>query len=149
MELFKVRECIQGGYLDSAQMAGPLLAGAAGISAYCASKFAVRGFRGLAAPGGAPHCMLADTASRSYTSSEQASCVWSWARNTTSAVTWLRWRAGLLMDVGAGRQLLGTGVTLHMACPGFVNTPMIRDAQAAAVRTPQSCSLLQFWHLCG
>ena len=31
-------------------------------------------------------------------------------------------------------QLLGTGVTLHMACPGFVDTPMIREAQKAAVR---------------
>ena len=41
---WQVRDCIHGGYLDSAKMAGPLLAGAAGISAYCASKFAVRGF---------------------------------------------------------------------------------------------------------
>ena len=111
----------------------------------------VRGPRlhGLAAPGGAPHCLLADTATRSYTSSEQASCIRSWAKNITSAVIWLRRCAVLLMVVGAGRQLLGTGVTLHMACPGFVNTPMIRDAQAAAVRTPQSRSLSQPWLLCG
>lgn len=40
----KVRECSHGDYTDSAQLAGSLLAGAAGISAYCASKFAVRGF---------------------------------------------------------------------------------------------------------
>lgn len=40
-------------------------------------------------------------------------------------------------------QLLGTGVTLYMACPGFVDTPMIREAQKAAVRslfhTPSAC----------
>ncbi len=36
----------------------------------------------------------------------------------------------------ARRQLLGSGVTLHMACPGFVDTPMIREAQAAAVLRP-------------
>ncbi|KAK9844084.1 hypothetical protein WJX81_004219 [Elliptochloris bilobata] len=56
-----------------------LFARAAGISAYCASKFAVRGF----------------------------------------------------MD-SLRLELLGTGVTLHMACPGFVDTPMIREAQKAA-----------------
>ena len=40
-------------------------------------------------------------------------------------------------------QLLGTGVTLHMACPGFVDTPMIRAAQNAAVRCQSQCFIEQ------
>ncbi|CAL8465071.1 g4606 [Coccomyxa elongata] len=56
--------------------------GAAGISAYCASKFAVRG----------------------------------------------------LLD-SLRLELINTGVPVHMACPGFVNTTMIRQAQKEASDT--------------
>jgi NAD(P)-dependent dehydrogenase (short-subunit alcohol dehydrogenase family) len=34
-------------------------------------------------------------------------------------------------------QLINTGVRVHMACPGFVNTTMIRVAQKEAVRLPK------------
>ena len=33
-------------------------------------------------------------------------------------------------------QLLDTDIKVHMACPGFVNTSMIRNAQKKAVRSP-------------
>ena len=33
-------------------------------------------------------------------------------------------------------QLINTGVHVHMACPGFVNTTMIKAAQKEAVRGP-------------
>lgn len=34
-----------------------------------------------------------------------------------------------------------TGVSIHLATPGFVDTPMLRASQAAAVR-----SVLLGWH---
>ena len=37
-------------------------------------------------------------------------------------------------------QLINTDIKVHMACPGFVNTSMIRNAQKKAVR----CSLLLY-----
>ena len=33
-------------------------------------------------------------------------------------------------------QLINTDIKVHMACPGFVNTSMIRNAQKKAVRSP-------------
>ncbi len=35
-------------------------------------------------------------------------------------------------------QLINTGVSVHMACPGFVNTAMIRQAQKEAVSQPNT-----------
>ena len=32
-------------------------------------------------------------------------------------------------------QLINTDIKVHMACPGFVNTSMIRNAQKKAVRS--------------
>lgn len=39
-------------------------------------------------------------------------------------------------------QLINTDIKVHMACPGFVNTSMIRNAQKKAVR----CFLLSPLH---
>ena len=40
-------------------------------------------------------------------------------------------------------QLLPTGVSIHLATPGFVDTPMLRASQAAAVSESSCCCI--FW----
>lgn len=46
--------------------------------------------------------------------------------------SWWNNHNGLMM------QLINTGVSVHMACPGFVNTTMIRQAQKEAVSQPST-----------
>ncbi len=40
------------------------------------------------------------------------------------------------MQAGVSVQLINTDVKMHMACPGFVSTTMIRRAQKEAVSFP-------------
>lgn len=49
---------------------------------------------------------------------------------------WVSLSVGELMQAGVSVQLINTDVKMHMACPGFVSTIMIRRAQKEAVSSP-------------
>ena len=95
-------------------MSDTAIAGAAGISAYCASKHAVRG--------------LVDSL-RMEVCARPPPAVLHAVHSTINPLTLL---CGRRASCGC-LQLLHTDVGLHMACPSFVNTSMIRTAQKDAV----------------
>lgn len=88
-------------------------AGAAGISAYCASKHAVRGLL---------DSLRMEVGMHPESLGQHAAL--------------LCFAGSCVLKAPAYVQLLHTDVTLHMACPSFVNTSMIRAAQQDAV-TPE------------